>query len=342
METRLADGRGRTVLRIMRESHRAGALLALSAFLSCVVTLSHLGSSTAFAAVSSGDGPGGTLTVGAGSGATGAGAPGATGGGSSGGGSNPWTCTYTPLTLNDESQAPGGPTPGAWFSVTCVDRSTGAETTQTEWISDQATPGAPSVDPYSLALQAEKSIVLPDPVIDTDPPGTSVVNLPTWLWVNSDIWHEYQVTASAGPVSATASAVPTSVAWSMGDGGSVTCAGPGDPYDPALPSAVQATDCSYTYGISSAGQPSADGNPDDGAFLVTATISWSVSWSAQGAAGGGSLPPLTTSSTTVLRVEQVESVDSSLVIPLCTGCAGRTKTASRASATKGVRDWWPA
>ncbi len=32
-----------------------------------------------------------------------------------------WICTDTPLALNDESQAPGGPLPGGWYSVTCVE-----------------------------------------------------------------------------------------------------------------------------------------------------------------------------------------------------------------------------
>jgi hypothetical protein len=188
-------------------------------------------------------------------------------------------------------------------------------TTQTEWIPDQATPGAPPVDPNSLAVQAERSIVLPDPEIGTNPSGTSVVNLATWLWIDPGVWRAYEVTATAGPVSATASAVPTSVTWSMGDGGSVTCAGPGVPYDVGMAGGAQATNCSYKYVVSSAGQPSVDGNPDDGAFSVTATISWSVSWSAQGAAGGGALPPLSTSSTSALRVEQVESLDTSLITP---------------------------
>ena len=45
-------------------------------------------------------------------------------------------------------------------------------------------------------------------------------------------------------------------------------------YNPAAPNAT--TDCSYVW-------------PDPGSFTVTATIYWSVTWSAVGAAGGGSL-----------------------------------------------------
>jgi hypothetical protein len=324
------------VFRIVEGGRMLAVLCACSLACACVAFLG-LDVSKAFAAASGGDGPGGTVTVGAGSGSSSGGAPGAPGGAGQGGGASPWTCTYTLLTLNNQSQAPGGATPGAWYSVTCVDSSTGAETTQTEWIPDQATAGAPPVDPYSLALQAEKSIVLPDPVIGTNP-ATSIVNLATWLWIDPSAWHVYQVTASAGPVSATASAIPTSVTWSMGDGGSVTCPGPGVVYQPTLASDAQATDCSYLYSISSAGQPSADGDPNDAAFLVTATISWSVSWSAQGAPGGGALPSLSTSSSAPLRVEQVDSLDTSVLIPnrsIRGNLAGHRKSAATVK-------WWPA
>jgi hypothetical protein len=313
-------------------------LVALCACpLVCVfVASSGLDASSAVAAASGGDGPGGTVSVGAGSGGSSGGSPGVPGSGGQGGGASPWTCTYTLLTLNNQTQAPGGPTPGAWYSVTCVDSATGAETTQTEWIPNQATAGGPPVDPHSLALQAEKSIVLPDPVIETNP-VTSVVNLPTWLWILPGAWHAYQVTASAGPVSATASAVPISVTWNMGDGGSVTCPGPGVPYQSAIASSTQTTDCSYRYPISSAGQPSTDGDPDDGAFRVTATISWSVSWSAQGAAGGGALPSLSTSSSASLRVEQVESLDTSLVVP---DGFNRPHHAGSLESSEGLSTWW--
>jgi hypothetical protein len=43
--------------------------------------------------------------------------------------------------------------------VTCTDQSSGASTTQTEWIPDQSIATAPAVDPRSLALQAERSLI---------------------------------------------------------------------------------------------------------------------------------------------------------------------------------------
>jgi hypothetical protein len=259
-----------------------------------------------------GDGSGGTVTVGASGGAGNSGAPGSGGSPSGGGGSggSGWQCTSTYLTLNNEGGVPpGGPLPGAWYAVTCIDQATGAQTTQTEWISTASGGGVPPVDPYAVALQAEQSLVLPAPSVFRDPSGPAVVNLSTWLWIDPSIWHPESVSASAGPVTATAVAAPVSVTWVMGDGGTVNCDGPGTPYDAALPAAAQTTACSYRYLVSSAGQPSPDGNPDHAAFVASATVHWNVEWTAVGAPGGGPLPPLTTTTTTTIPVEQIESLD---------------------------------
>lgn len=266
-----------------------------------------------WAGASGGDGPGGTVTVGAsGGGATGGGpaSPGAPG---SGGGTpaSPWTCTSMYLALNNQPGIPpGGPLPGAWYSVTCTDAATGIQTSQTVWLTTPPSGGAPPVDPYALAVQAESSMVLPRPTIQVDPAGAAIVNLPTWLWIDPTIWHAEQVSATAGGVTATVVAVPVSVAFSMGDGGTVVCAGPGTPYDPSRPASVQTTACSYKYRTSSIGQPSPDGNPNDAAFTVSAAVTWAVSWSALGAPGGGALPTIDTSSSIPLRVVQVESLNA--------------------------------
>jgi len=233
------------------------------------------------------------------------------GGGASGGGGT--VCTPTMLVLNNQlGPPPGVTTPGSWYSITCTD-SSGNSTSETVWISSgssPAAPAAPAVDPRSVALQAENSLTLPSPSISFNPPTNAVVNLATWLWIDPVIWHAYSVSATVGSVSATATALPVSVTWSMGDGSSVDCPGPGSAYQPALPATAQTTDCSYSYSTTSAGQPSANGDPDQGAFVVSATVDWDVSWTAQGAVGGGNLPGLTTTSHVPLRVIQVESVNS--------------------------------
>ena len=233
------------------------------------------------------------------------GSPGGSGWGSTGAGdgAGQTECTYLSLVLNDEGGfAPGGPTPGGWYSVTCTNSASGAQVTQTVWIPDQAAPApGPVVSPLTVALSAERSMTLPRPAPSTDPVGTAVVNLPTWLWVDASLWHPRSVTASVGTVSATAVATPVSVVWSMGDGTTVTCAGPGTAFVPGRSSATRATDCEATYRRSSAGQPSPDGRPDDGSFVVTASVTWWVTWTSAGAPGGGTLPVLVTSASTRLR-----------------------------------------
>lgn len=287
-----------------------GAALAVA----LAVVSSGLSPEPAFAAASGSDGPGGTVTVGVTGSGSSVGSPGGASraGGAPGPGSGtPWICSSLPLTLNDgPGIAPGGPTPGGWYSVTCINGGTGASTTTTEWIAAATPPTTPAVDPRLVALQAENSLRLPAPTVGTDPAGSSVVNLDTWLWIDPIIWFPHSVTAAVGSVQATAVATPVAVAWTMGDGGTAICSGPGTVYNRSEPSGSQSTDCSYRYRASSAGQASPDGNPDHAAFTVRAIVHWSVTWTAVGAPGGGSLPPLTTVGVIELRVEQVESVNT--------------------------------
>jgi hypothetical protein len=100
------------------------------------------------------------------------------------------------------------------------------------------------------------------------------VGVATWLWIDPGAWQDKTASASAGTVTATATAAPSKVVWDMGNGDSVTCEGPGTPYSASDPNAT--TDCSYTW-------------PQAGSYTVTATVYWSVSWTAVGAAGGGNL-----------------------------------------------------
>jgi hypothetical protein len=291
-----------------------GVVLAVTA-LASVPAVGILAPASAHAAAAGGDDSGGTVTVGASDrGSSGGGPGGSPEGGPGGGGAGTgWLCLYTKLVLNDEGGiAPGGPTPGSWYSVTCTDQITGASTTETEWIADRAAVGAPVIDPYAVARQAENSLRLPPPDVSFNPAAFSVVNLPTWLWIGTGIWHSYSITATVGPVSATAVATPQSVSWWMGDGGEVTCNGPGIPFDPAQPPSQQTTACSYTYTTTSDGQPSPNADPDDAAFTARATVHWSVSWTSRGVGGGGTLPPLATSAARAVRVEQVESVNTGM------------------------------
>ena len=302
----------RSVMQFVRRAPTPLAGRTKRRVVALVILLSVAGlSSAALADVSGSDG-GGTVTVSVGSTSQ---IPGSTQTPPSQGvptGTGP-VCTWTQLSTGSvPGLASGGPTPGSWYLETCPGGSGGLPSTLVVWV-PTATVNAPvpiSVAPTTVAQTAERSIRLPVPELHFNPSDYSVVNLPTWLWINSAIWHTYSATASVGSLSATAEATPVSVTWSLGDGSSVICPGPGNAYQPGVPDAQQAPQCSHVYKRSSAGQSSPDGDPNDAAFTVVATVEWEVTWSSTVAGESGSLPPLQTNSSALLRVEQVQAVDS--------------------------------
>jgi hypothetical protein len=175
-------------------------------------------------------------------------------------------------------------------------------------VSSQAVPYTvePEAPPtVSLAKQAYGTLVPPQPMVQMSP-GTDVpqlTGLPTWLFLKSGSWGSTSASASAGGVTVTATAVPQTVNWSIGDGGSVTCQGPGTPYSAqsasASPSASSSPDCGYTYRRTSAGMPG-------GVFDVTVTTSWRVDW--HGGGRSGSFPDLRSSVHVPVRVIEASAL----------------------------------
>jgi hypothetical protein len=88
----------------------------------------------------------------------------------------------------------------------------------------------------------------------------------------------------------------------MGDGAAVTCHGPGTPYAGGNPAAASPT-CGHAYERSSAGQPG-------GAYRVTATITWDITWTSTGGAGGV-MPPLQTTAAAQFRVAESQALNTS-------------------------------
>ncbi len=271
--------------------------------------------STAEAQTGGSDG-GDTVTVGVSTSSTWPGHPGHPGAvlRGQGGGSAKATCTDVPLPdAQSAVLGAGGTTPGMWYLVQCSNQPSAPTIEHLLWVTNGPNVAMSSASTVAnagaMAAKAEASIVLPSPSIDLNPAAFSVVNLPSWLAINPALWHSFNASATAAGVTVSAVATPSSVTWNMGDGsGVVECAGPGTTYVPSLSDSIQNPSCTYTYRRSSDGQPSVDGNPNDGAFQVTATVTWTVTWTAVGAPGGGTLPPLQTASTVPVRVEQVESV----------------------------------
>lgn len=217
------------------------------------------------------------------------------------------TCTYQLLgaddaQLADQFAAKGwgnakGDGPGSWYRKICTS-GTGQETATVVWI-----PPRP-VDPRALAKDASDRAPIPLPGIRLSPPEgrDQVVNVPTWLWIDPTQWQPVSSSASAGAVTATATAVPESVTWSMGNGDTVSCAGPGTPYVPTTATTGQQPTCSYTFRRSSARAP-------DGQFTLQATVTWRVTWDAAGAPGGGPLGTVTRTSAIPIHVAEIQALN---------------------------------
>ncbi len=145
-------------------------------------------------------------------------------------------------------------------------------------------------DPRVLAQQAVASMNLQPIAIgivpEDRPDAVGLVGLPTWLWVENpgaQTWGPITRSASAGGVTVTATARVQSIRWLMGDGGVVSCAGPGTAYEDRYGTAESPT-CGYRY-------------PKQGTYRVQAESSWLVTWSGMGQSG--TIPLSLTSSTQI-------------------------------------------
>ncbi|GAA4850038.1 hypothetical protein [Saccharopolyspora rosea] len=197
-----------------------------------------------------------------------------------------------------QQQSPGQS--GAWYVYQCSGQGWRDSLYRPPiWIPNGPTP-APLPSPETLAQQAYSQLRLPSPQIHASPAQTQLVNLPTWLWMDPAQWRPQSATASVPGVSVTATAVPNSVTWSMGDGSTVTCPGPGTPF-PSSADPRSASDCGHTYHHTSQGRP---GN----AYPVAATVNWTVTWS--GAGTGGTFPNLTTTSTASFAVAEAQALNN--------------------------------
>ncbi len=197
---------------------------------------------------------------------------------------------------------PGGG-PGAWYLYRCATPGDSGDESllyrAPVWIADAAPGVAAAPDPNALAEQARSQLRLAGPRIDMNPVGDQLLGLPTWLWLDPAGWGQVSATAAAGGVSVTAVARPVSVVWSLGDGGSVTCTGPGTPFPAGADPSSASPTCGYTYRHPSLTAPG-------GRWAVTATVRWDVTWA--GAGRAGAFAGLTTVSTTTARVIDVPAL----------------------------------
>jgi hypothetical protein len=171
-----------------------------------------------------------------------------------------------------------------------------------------------SLMPASLAELAEGRLPLPLPDIAFSPPLDDpddfvLVNLPVWLRVQN--WAPLTRTASAGPVTATVTAVPVRQEWDF-DPWSTTpelkggCAAQGAQYDPSVPYEAQSSPCTFTFRHSSAGRRGS--YPD--AYEAQLTVVYEVSWTSN-LGVGGSLGELRRTTVRPVRVGEQQALNES-------------------------------
>ena len=161
------------------------------------------------------------------------------------------------------------------------------------WFADPP-PGTP-VTPEELAERAVDSMTLLGPDIHTSirPGGMALVGVPVWLWTSTgpSRWGPTSATASVTGLSVTAVARAVAVHWQLGDGTSLTCTGPGTPYQRHA-GRLSSPTCGHVYLRSSARQPNER-------YPLTATTTWHITWSGGGDSGAMTRTRTSTASLTV-------------------------------------------
>lgn len=162
----------------------------------------------------------------------------------------------------------------------------------------------PTLSPEELALRALATVTL-DPVeFQLSPPetGAGLVGLPVWLGIADTPNTLGPITSEPqcdGDLCVEITAEVTEVAWEMGDG---TPAFPCQPdehvtWQPGM-DFLTPDDCHHYYHRSSRGQP-------DGKYEITATSTWSVSYTSTSGIAD-TLPPVPRTATTSLQIDEIQ------------------------------------
>jgi hypothetical protein len=218
-------------------------------------------------------------------------------------------------------EAPGGPDGGgsendtlgpfagayveaAWYYQTCRYLDTGQLASSNYWQYTPGNPANPGPDLAALARQAYDEVPLAFPVPVTSPgiDVDQITGLPTWLWLEPGSWAELSARAEIPGFWVEVTAHPERVVWDMGDGETVTCDGPGTPYDSAIDDDAQSTDCSHVYQHTSVEE-------SGGQYRARVTIEWSVDWESSTGAGAA-LPDASRTTTFALTVSERQAVVS--------------------------------
>ncbi|NIK60925.1 hypothetical protein [Kribbella shirazensis] len=183
----------------------------------------------------------------------------------------------------------------------------------TRWIWLPGRPDTVVIDPVTLAYQAIGEMQLAPPLVKTAPAPDQIglVNMPVWLWVTKtdNTWGPIVRSASVPGLTVTVTARAKAINWSMGDGKTVRCEGPGTPYDASMGVKSSPT-CGHRYVKTSHKLPNCK-------YPVTAVAQWEINW--QSTLGDSGQISLTQQAATQLRIGEA--------VPVLVDPDGRAATA---------------
>lgn len=190
--------------------------------------------------------------------------------------------------------------PGAWYDCALPDAGIGY--TYGIWLAT-----APTISPADAAAAVAArlridaiAIGMAPQVSPTEGYRRTHVGVPVWLWVanrSATSYDGYTVNDAQAGMPVTGTVRVTSIVWNMGDGSNVTCGNAGTEYSASAGWATSPS-CGYVYSRTSS----------DAGFPITATSNWTFFWSAGGQNGQ---IPLTVSTTSNVRVNELQTVNTS-------------------------------
>ncbi|GAA1710910.1 hypothetical protein GCM10009765_70260 [Fodinicola feengrottensis] len=166
---------------------------------------------------------------------------------------------------------------------------------------DPATGGrGPLISTAGLAQEVANQLPIPRPDLQIRPFTTyadgmrgGLTGAPMWLWIGTT-WKPLTQHTTLGQIWVTVVATPTKSSWSFGDGTAISCQGRGTPLTDPSQGLRGSPTCGHTYKSTSA------------AFKITATVTWTISWTGSGNTGG-ILDPLNLTNNTLYTVKQARS-----------------------------------
>ena len=169
------------------------------------------------------------------------------------------------------------------------------------WVPSGETPPQPPVDPVVLARAVWKAVEVPPPSIDRNPKlgdaQATVVGLDTWVWATGQTPQTVTVQATLGTTSVTVTATSDGLRLQAPDAVS-SCTGFGTAWQAGM--AEGTSDCTIEFTRSSAHL--------GGTTPVTASVSYSATWTSTNGSSG-TLDPATTTSTTNIPVTEIQTIN---------------------------------